>query len=106
MTNFISAIGGLSSSSGSEPYTGIKTNTKEKTTTTEKTIPLTENKTTLTTKTKTTTTFKPCKDTEWQCDSGDGIHSSYVCNYDHDCPDKSDECSKKADCRDTASREC
>ena len=58
----------------------------------------TTTKTTKNNKKTTTTTFRPCKDTEWQCDSGDCIHRSDVCNYDHDCSDKSDECSDRAEC--------
>ena len=112
LTHIISAIGGVSSSSGpktNETYPGIKINTTEKTTLlTEK---ITTKSTTSTTKTTTTTTtkittFKPCKDTEWQCDSGDCIHRSEVCNYDHDCQDKSDECSDRAECDDRKSRGC
>jgi hypothetical protein len=109
LTHIISAIGGLSSSSGpttNEPYTGITTNTTEKTTPlTEKITTKTTTTTTTTTTTK-TTTFKPCKDTEWQCDSGDCIHISEVCNYDHDCSDKSDECSDRAECSVSALRKC
>jgi hypothetical protein len=92
--------GGYSSSSEpitNKPSTGIKTNT------TEKTTPLTV-KTKITTTATTTTTFKPCKDTQWQCDSGDCIHISDVCNYECDCQDKSDEYSDRADCRDRNSR--
>ena len=93
----------LTNKQGKEFGTPLTENTTTKTTTTTTT---TTSTTTTTTTITTTTTFKPCKDTEWQCDSGDCIHGSDVCNYDHNCPDKSDECSDRSDCHDRKSRDC
>ena len=44
--------------------------------------------------TPSTTTVGPCGSDNYQCKSGDCIPNNKVCNFDNDCPDKSDE----ADC--------